>query len=266
MKCQKVQNKFSDFLDDQLTEDSKLKVAAHLKSCNECSAELRALQAIVAEAATFESVPAPDTLWSRIETQLDAQHESNFSKVRNWFSEIGSRISNSLPAPARQLAGVAAILVIGVMIGRYFLPKNQTEQATKISAEPSRQYTLINQRTNQYLEKSKILFLGVINADPRQVKEMDWSTEKNIAQNLVRDAAFLKDNLSEKNNAQVRLLVQDLELILLELANLEDKFDVENIEMIQSGIERQGVLLKINLYDMSEQKIVPENNLSTENL
>ncbi len=113
---------------------------------------------------------------------------------------------------------------------------------------------LISQRTEHYLEKSTILFLGIVNAESAREENSDWSTEKRVARNLMKEAAFLKGGLSRMKNERVKQLVEELELILLEIANLEEKQDVENIELIKSGIDRKALLLKIYLHDLNPEQ------------
>jgi len=50
----------------------------------------------------------------------------------------------------------------------------------------------------------------------------------------------------------LRLLVSDLEVILLQIANLESEHNLSTIEMVQSGVDRRGILLKINLEEMRQ--------------
>ena len=46
----------------------------------------------------------------------------------------------------------------------------------------------------------------------------------------------------------------DLEVILLEIANLETEYDLPTIEMVKSGVDRRGVLLKINIEEMRKNE------------
>ena len=46
----------------------------------------------------------------------------------------------------------------------------------------------------------------------------------------------------------------DLEVILLQIANLETEYDLPTIEMVKSGVDRRGVLLKINIEEMRKNE------------
>ena len=45
-------------------------------------------------------------------------------------------------------------------------------------------------------------------------------------------------------------LIASLEMILLQIANLESENDIEAIEIVKEGVNKQGVLMEINLTDL----------------
>jgi hypothetical protein len=61
-------------------------------------------------------------------------------------------------------------------------------------------------------------------------------------------------------------LITDLELILLQIANLESEYNIPEIEMVKSGVDRRGILLKINIEEMRRsQNHFNENDRSKQN-
>lgn len=263
MLCKNVQKNLSEYLEKRLPDSQQIKFERHLKSCANCSAELAAFKMIVAEASSLERAETPDSLWARIESELEVKDAPFAKRISGAFIELRKKVNNvfRFPVPAIQMAGVLAILLIGIFLGRNFFPIRENETLQPKDIEQT-ELKLISQRTEHYLEKSAILFLGIVNAEAPQEENSDWSTEKRVAQNLVKEAVFLKGGLSRTRNERVKQLVEELELILLEIANLEEEQDVENIELIKSGIDRKGLLLKIHLHDLS-----PEQNLkSTKNI
>ena len=77
----------------------------------------------------------------------------------------------------------------------------------------------------------------------------------------VKEAAFLKTELTSPDQQRLHNLIADLEVILLQIANLESQIDVDGIEMVKSGVDRRGILLKINLEEM-ETKIKSSTKLN----
>ena len=61
------------------------------------------------------------------------------------------------------------------------------------------------------------------------------------------EAATLKEELDDPRQRRLRELVSDLELILMQIANLEADGDMGAVEFIRSSVNEKDVLLKINL-------------------
>lgn len=258
MNCKQVEKNLWRFLDSALSEAEANEFASHLERCEICTQEVQAYQLILREAATLEKAAAPDHLWQGISETLDSTPrpwwQRAVTSATGWLSDFTDRL---LPAPAFKIAGALALLIFGIFIGRYFLPgvedKPQLARNTNVAVPAdSPQLQQVSYRAENYIEKSKVLFLGVVNADKEEIRSSDWSSERKMAQGLVKEAAFLKDNLSDKKNARVKQLVEELEMILLEIANMERQDDLENIELIRSGIDREGLLLKIQLHDFKQ--------------
>jgi len=264
MICKNVQKNLSDYFDKRLPDSRQAKFEKHLKECVNCSAELAALKIIVAEASSLERIAAPDFLWTRIESELEVSDEPFLTKVSNEVTELRERFGRlfKFPIPAIRIAGVLAVLLIGIFLGRTFFSTRESANLVRQTDVERAELKLISQRTEHYLEKSTILFLGIVNAESAREENSDWSTEKRVARNLMKEAAFLKGGLSRTRNERVKQLVEELELILLEIANLEEKQDVENIELIKSGIDRKALLLKIYLHDLNPK----QNQKSTKNI
>jgi hypothetical protein len=66
----------------------------------------------------------------------------------------------------------------------------------------------------------------------------------------VAESGQLQADLEGPDQQRLRELVADLEVILLQIANLEAQHDMPGIEMVQHGVERSAILLKINLEEM----------------
>lgn len=263
MKCNNFQKRLSAYIDNNMSDVERLDVETHLRDCAKCSSEYEAFKLMQTEASKLEKAKAPEYLWENIEAQLYAQKEGIFIKISNKFSKLKEKIKGSLRIPIRviRIAGFATILLMGVVIARYFFPSILHDDFHSKAINEKVNYQLINQRTGKYIEKSKILLLGIINFDDTQEARIDLSKEKRISNQLIHEAAFLKENLPHRRNERIKQLVSDLELILLEIANIEEQEDIENIELIKSGIDRKGLLLKINLHEISDEPVKQESTV-----
>ena len=260
MNCKNVRDRLSDYLDNNLSGSEKRDFEAHIKECRSCEAEVTAFRSIIAEASSLDRVAAPDSLWSKIAVELDSTDEPIYSRVKAGLFTLKNRFENSLPIPlpALRIVGVAVVLLAGVFIGRYFMPFVGEQNISQHGTIPETAIQLVQIRADDYVEKSRILFLGLVNADSSEAEKMDWRSEKTMARKLINEASFIKENLSPGQDEQIKLLVEELELILLQIANLEQQHDLESIELIKSGIDRKGLLLKINVHDLNKVRSHPE--------
>jgi hypothetical protein len=126
------------------------------------------------------------------------------------------------------------------------------------------QQAKLQQRTQDFLGRSEILLLGIVHFDPSKQDQaaIDIPRQKQISKDLVQEASSLKKELSKNKDRRLEKLVGDLELILVQIANLEEKEDLPEIEIVKSGVDRKGILLKINLEQMRSRSASYESSKS----
>ena len=161
-------------------------------------------------------------------------------------ASIGSVLA-PIPRPVLQFSIAVLLVGLGVVLGRNVFNEgtttpmqlNQIEGLQPASAEVD---------AWDYIDRSKVLLLGIVNAEDPAI--MNLEHKQAIAGTLVEQAPGLQKALSEADQARLAQLVGDLEVLLLQIANLEAQYDAPGIELVQHGVERQGILLKISLEEM----------------
>ncbi|HEX6789736.1 MAG TPA: zf-HC2 domain-containing protein [Candidatus Krumholzibacteria bacterium] len=110
-------------------------------------------------------------------------------------------------------------------------------------------------RAREYIERSQVLLLALVNATPdtSAAAVSDFDTRRRRAGMLVREASTLRDELPGSENRRMRELVTDLQLILREIANLENEKDLDGVQIIRNRVDREGVLLQIDVQQMSDE-------------
>ena len=109
-------------------------------------------------------------------------------------------------------------------------------------------------RAKDYIERSQVLLLELINSSPdtTRASENEYKTQQVRAKALVREASTLRDDLPGSDNRRLRELVTELQLVLREIANLEAKDDLQAVQIIRNRVDREGVLLKIDVEQMRD--------------
>jgi hypothetical protein len=256
--CRKYRNLFGEALYNELSGPQQKAFKDHLNFCEECQAAFSEISSS-AEIMNRRIRPEPDSTfwngyWDRLTEKMAAEDPKALS-AESWRQRIRARWHID-PVWTFRIAGAVGLIVIGIFVGRITYQSSRANRTgQRVNSEPvSAEFAALNQRTQNYLQRSKILLLGLMNFDTEteDTYTLNLPYQKQISQNLVQEAGFLKERLSEPAHNQLRSLVADLEVILLQIANLEMENDLSTIEMVQSGVDRRAILLKINLEEMRQ--------------
>lgn len=160
------------------------------------------------------------------------------------------------PRWAYQTAAAVILIVAGIFIGRMiFQPSvSQMQQASQQTPLISQQQPEIQltSRAHSYIQRSKLILLALVNFDPatEDPYALDLPNQQQISRQLVQEAGLLKRDLAASDQKRLQDLITNLEVILLQIANLESENDFETIELLKDGVDRKGVLMEINLTDL----------------
>ena len=99
-------------------------------------------------------------------------------------------------------------------------------------------------RMGDYFRKSKVLLVGITHMKTEDDQPIDLSKESKMSQELLEDARYLKNQPLDIRSAK---LIDDLQKILIELANIKEQNGLPNVEIIRGGIHRQNLLFKIRM-------------------
>lgn len=262
--CNKCRAMFSEFLYGELPDKKRKILEDHLNTCWLCRSELDELtktQALMEKRVRPE--PGPefwDNYWDKLARRMDKEEILFPDREKRWKSFL--RLAPAMPRWAYQSAAAVILIVVGIFIGRLvFTPDNARVSTADLgtgSADSGLGIELV-QRTQNYIDRSKTMLLAIVNFDQENDDPYALSLpyQRQVSQELVQEAVWIKAGLADSKERRLQELVSDLEVILLQIANLEAESDLEAIELVKDGVENRGILLKINLADMrrsTEQK------------
>jgi hypothetical protein len=195
-----------------------------------------------------------DGYWKRLAGRMEEERAGE-EESRSWGKAL-SRIWSLRARWAFQAAAALALIIAGIFVGRTIfspprVPLEVARQAVQAPpVQPGQDDPVL--RARNYVDRSKLVLLALVNYDPRSEDPygLDLPLQKQVSQQLVKQAGGLKSDLKDPSQRRLRELVVDLETILLQIANLESKNDLEAVEFVKQGVENRGLLLKINLNEM----------------
>lgn len=257
-ECKKCKRMIEKALYEDLNNEESKFFYEHLKSCGECSKEFEELKSTL-DLFKTESKPEPNPafindFWNLLEQKLENNKQSLVIKSKEYIKSLRFNFTWEY-----QLAGAAALLLIGIVIGRYLITGQNTSEQLLITGKEKAvvEQPAVNIEAANYIERSKVLLLGLMNFDPQtdDIETISLPKQMEISRELLGQTAGLKTGLNNSRQQQLSKLVSDIELILLQIANLETKHDLSGIELIQDGVRTRGIFLKINIEEMKNTGI-----------
>ena len=277
----------ADRLFGELDAEEQARLEAELLASDQTAETLRALQATLRLMAERQRPEPPPGFFDGYYDRLAARLEREAASP--WQADRAGREPSRARRPARWTSAAAVLLVVGIGIGWMLFgertPQGEgrrsgdgllTEQPAaapplpeeQISATPETsalQPASLDVRTDRYLSRSKVLLLGLVNLEPGQTDSVALGLPRKqaVARELVDESAALRGDLADADQALLRDLVEDLEVILLQIANLEANQDLPAIELVRRGVDRRAILLQINLAEMQGAAAPPSSDRST---
>ncbi|MDH4196448.1 MAG: anti-sigma factor [Candidatus Aminicenantes bacterium] len=255
IKCQKTKDLMLEALYGELSAEDHALFDAHLRACPECAAEYSVLGATL-EVMDRRERPDPganfwDGYWERLEKRMEREAAKSAAPEPESVWRRARRALSTVPRWAFQASAALALVVVGVLIGRaVFAPSGPGPAEVVAAAQPADPMLV---RANDYIQRSKVLLLGLVNFDPAQkdIYGLNLPRQKQISRELLSEAVYLKPALRDARNERLRELVTDLEVTLLQIANLESEDDLEAVDLVRAGVDKRSLLLQINLSEIA---------------
>ena len=256
--CKKCRDRLVEALYGDLDPEQKTFFKNHIGSCPSCTAEFKALtETLKTMDKRVRPEPGQDFwngYWDRLSQRMEEERVGQ-EESRSWGKAF-SRIWSLRARWAFQAVAALALIIAGIFIGQtIFSPPRVPFEVARQKVEtppvqPGQGDPVL--RARSYVDRSKLVLLALVNYDPKSEDPygLDLPFQKQVSQELVSQAGDLKSDLKDPSQRRLRELVVDLETILLQIANLESKNDLEAVEFVKQGVENGGLLLKINLNEM----------------
>lgn len=255
--CKKCRDQFVLAFYDELSQDEQHAFEHHLTECPDCAQEFEKLAGTLQFMAQRErQEPAQefwDGFWGDVNFKIQQEEKAQpaTGKINGWFAKLATVFT---PKSTIRVATFAATLAVGIFLGKIiFNDQSGTSQLIE------NQYALskaVQADVQDYLEDSQILLMGFANFDLKNEDPfiLNIDQKKKLSEKLVTRAAVLKPVLSEAKADRQLELINELEIILMQLANLDKGHDTDAIEFMQSALDRQSIFLKINMEKLRQIK------------
>jgi hypothetical protein len=249
-------------------------IEEHLHACAACQADLDAIRRTLT-AVDGLSIPARGDgygaeVWARIRPSLETPPGSWWKQVLPFF------------APRRlALAGGVALLVVAAFVAGRFIPADRGAatapgtSSTAHRASPGSIATtaattspgpasnpqqapadreLVRERillvaVGDHLERSQIALIELVNSPTGPT--VDISGERELARDLVTENRLYRQAALTTGEPGVASVLDDLERVLVEIANSPSTMTEAEFATVRRRIERQGIIFKVRVFGNS---------------
>ncbi len=201
---------------------------------------------------SFKTPPEPplDEMWTVIE---DAHFNAPvpISTTRGLMSPVPFYSSRGMTSRAPWLAAAAALLV-GIGIGRYLpgsaKPAENAATPSAIAANPGASDTsavadAYRDQTNRYLGQAAALLISLPAKDANGKTDAAFAVK---ATDLLVTTRLLIDSPAAAQDPKLHSLLEDLELVLVQIARLRSEKNMGDLDLIHQAVEQGDVLSRLN--------------------
>ncbi len=183
-----------------------------------------------------------DLMWERIVAERagrkDAERPEPGPEVLPFRSPRRSTFR-----PFGLAAGIAALLALGIGLGRITAPTQNAPAPITVATEaaPRRSEVAYQLAATEHLSQSES-FLTLFRASVRRGGNEQLAST--TARQLLATNRLLLDSPAATDN-RTRLLLQDLELVLAQIAQLSGRPSSPDLDLITSGLDDSGVMSRL---------------------
>ena len=226
--------------------DNDGKIAGHVSVCPDCQNEFARLGRVLA-LVDAQPVPEPSPsferqVWARLQPQLE-------SRRQRWIPRLWSAV------PQWALAGGIASLILAAFLAGRFTGRPTPANPTEADADVRDRVLLV--AVVDHLDRSQMVLVEVLNAEPDDAEA--FSMEQARARELVAANRLYRQSAAHTGDEVIGTALEDLERVLLELANAPADATPESLAALRDQIGAGGLLFRVRVVqsEMRERQKIP---------
>jgi hypothetical protein len=213
------------------------RTSLHLGECADCHDSYRRLQRVLA--AVDETAFAVPELPAHFERTVWARLQPNLRRDRGWLTWF-------VFSPARLAwAAMVLMLVTGAFFAGRLFPPRAPETPAQVSASASQirdRILLID--LGDHLDRSQMVLLELVNGE---TDSASFTGERNRAEQLLAANRLYRQTASTSGDEGIAQVLDDLELLLVDLAAAPEQVSADDLTEIRRRIESKGLLIKVRV-------------------
>jgi hypothetical protein len=276
-----------DYVRGELGENDERLVEKHVARCAGCAGEAAALRSVlkvVPDAARRPSDTLPESYWKGFANEVMGRIGPGPVADVGLIGRIAGRLAGARHPAGRISAawklslGLAAAVIAGGVLYLAVSPPaggpadSGTERIAERRADgawpgtgegpaggdaggdaggvaggfSADSLTQFDRRLDDYFRRSKVLLVGVSNLEPADEGTADLVIERSISLSLLGEARYLRTGPVDARSYR---LLEDLDKIMIGLANSDARSAAPTVEIIRDGIRARNLLFKLRMQE-----------------
>ena len=231
----------------EATPEQHAEMRAHVETCAECQALDRELRAVL---ALVDSEPVPDAppgfereMWARLEPLVSGFSRTNEVRLKADTTRADTTWSFELPRWALA-ASVAALAVGSFALGRVWdTPTTPARVSTADARELGER--MLRSEVEEHLERSQRVFVELVIADDSAPVLL--ASDRERAADLVAAGRLYRRSAEEMGDADTRDLLEDVERVLVEIANGPEVESSNDLSEVRARITDQDLIFRLRV-------------------
>lgn len=218
-------------------------IVAHLGECAQCREELQRIEAVY---AAMDAMPIPDPgedyelrVWQRLEPRLSERQS-------RWWEELFQTRRLVL------VGAVAALVVLAFFLGKR-TGHNETGGELADAGKVRQRVLLV--AVGDHLGRSEMILVELANTEPQKGQKLiNIAGEQKRAEDLVEENRLYRQTALRDGDTAMASTLEELERVLLDIANSPDEVTPAQFESLQKRIESRGILFKVRVVHQDVQE------------
>lgn len=249
---------------DDVEAGTRAAVDAHVDSCGTCRTSLDEIRATLNQAAALEVPERGDdygaSVWTSIESRLGESRSTEGSHLGTSAHQhrTSAPQHSGTPAhrPVRLAPWLAAAATVTLVVGAYWLGRHNAATGTpeapivaQAPSSPSLGTDAIHERVvlaalGEHLDRTERTLVELVNS--QSGNRVDISAEQTWARDLL-DANRLYRRAAGGKSPALSQVLEDIEPVLLELANSPSQLTSDEFEALRNRIEARSLVFKVRV-------------------
>jgi anti-sigma factor RsiW len=216
------------------------RVESHLASCADCQSAKDSLVRVMALVDSASPVEAPDGFeriaWARLEPMLDdAPGHRSAKRAGGWFW---------FPQWALA-AGVAALVVAAFVAGRFSGGEGAVTAPAMAVADDVEPGRVLSAAVGDHLDRTQMVLVELANAETDHADVL--AGEQARAADLVAANRLIRQSALQSGDGAVVDILEDLERVLLEIANAPADASSNELTDLKSRITTEDLVFRLRV-------------------